>query len=261
MTERVKGISFMQSNVVVFTTGSSGSSVLAGLIATQGYWLGYETKKLNFDTYENAELVDLNMIILKETGLKKRDCNDLPAPSIKKIEGLVNKIDLKPFYNFLKKCERNQPWLWKDPRLAFTIHFWDQIANFSKTRFIYVYRDPLQSYAGLILSRKVPMSFKEQNLINNNYQKNAKIFFDKYHINPHKILFEDFILHPEKTIDKLNMYLNTKLSVEDFKSIYKGQLYKKRYSVFDCVFSIFKYLIYRYLKRDYVVFPFKTDAS
>jgi hypothetical protein len=68
----------MKSNIVILTTGSSGSSVRAGIIATQGYWLEYKTKKLDFDTYENARLVNLNMYLLRASGLKRRDCNDFP---------------------------------------------------------------------------------------------------------------------------------------------------------------------------------------
>jgi hypothetical protein len=47
----------MRKNVIILTSGLSGSSVLAGLIANAGYWVGDETfKKDDYDTFENREL-------------------------------------------------------------------------------------------------------------------------------------------------------------------------------------------------------------
>ena len=51
----------MKKNVIILTSGMSGSSVLANLISQAGYWLGDETSKAPFETYENKELIDLRV--------------------------------------------------------------------------------------------------------------------------------------------------------------------------------------------------------
>ncbi|MFX0195821.1 MAG: hypothetical protein ACFFCW_06845 [Candidatus Hodarchaeota archaeon] len=245
----------MRKNIIILTTGASGSSVLTGLISTQGYWLGEETKKIDFETYENAELVDLNIRILYASGFKRSDCNDLPPPSIAAIEKLSQSINLRPFLDFLERCKNHQPWVWKDPRLSFTIHFWAQLTDLSACRFIFIDRDPYQSYAGLILSRRVPMSFKDQIQINRNYTKSCNQFFKDRGLRPFKCTFEDLILDPENLLQKLNSFLELQIDLDHLKSIYDGRLFMKRYSKLDFIEAKLIYLFFRYARQDYIRFP------
>ena len=245
----------MKSDLIILTTGSSGSSVLAGIIATQGYWLGYKTKKLNFDTYENARFVDLNMYLLRASGFKRRDCNDLPPPSIEAIKKLAERIDLKPFQDFLKECNNHQPWLWKDPRLSFTIHFWAQVMDMSPCKFILIDRDPGQGYAGLILNRKVPMSFGEQSQISKNYIDSCNLFLDTQGLDCIRLKFEDLILNTDDVLAQVNSFLNISLSMENIRSVYKGRLNRLRYSRVDLAKAKLIYLYWRYLKGDHIKFP------
>lgn len=242
-------------NLIVLTTGSSGSSVLTGLIAKQGFWLGEKTKKLNFDTYENAELVDLNIKILELSGFKRRDCNDMPAPSIERISELINEVDPTPFLKFLKKCKKNQPWLWKDPRLAYTIHFWAQFKDIKNADYLFIDRDPKQSYAGLILSRKVPMSYQEQIIMNQNYKKSCDSCLEKYGLSIYRCLFEDLILEPEEFIQNLNNEFGFNISIHDLTEVYKGNLYTKRYNRWSLLKAKIQYLLYKHIKKDYIRFP------
>ena len=251
----------MTNNMIIFTTGSSGSSVLTGLMATQGYWLGDETKKLNFDTYENAELVDLNIRILRESGFKRTDCNDIPPPSIESIKGLKRSLDPSDFKEFIEKCNRNKPWIWKDPRLSYTIHFWDQFEEIKNTDVLFVTRDPAQSYAGLILSRKVPISYREYNLINSNYWKSFEKFVNLNFMNYHKISFEELLLNPEESIEIINNKFGFKIRIEDLRKIYKGEFFKKRYGLPSILKSHIYFYLYKYIKGEAVRFPREQGFS
>jgi hypothetical protein len=60
-------------NVIVLTTGLSGSSLVTGFIAKNGFWNGSETVVKNnstgqYDTYENNALVELNDALIQEIG-------------------------------------------------------------------------------------------------------------------------------------------------------------------------------------------------
>ncbi len=245
----------MKDNVIILTTGSSGSSVLAGIINTQGYWAGDTTKKLSFDTFENTELVDLDIEILEASGFKREDCNDLPPPSIQKIKKLVDSIDLKPFKQFIEKCDQHRPWLWKDPRLSFTIHFWAEVMNADSCKYILMDRDPHQSYAGLILNRKVPMNFAEQSQINNNYIESSEEFLRGRKLPYFQCTFEDLILKPENLLQELNRFLNVNIELSHVKSVYRGKLYQWRYSKLDFLRARLIYAYWRYVTRDFVKFP------
>ena len=61
-------------NVIILTTGISGSSVLTGFLAKSGLWIGDETVYKDnitgkYETYENKKLVDLNDELIDEGGL------------------------------------------------------------------------------------------------------------------------------------------------------------------------------------------------
>lgn len=243
------------NNLIILTTGSSGSSVLAGLISTQGYYLGEETKHLNFNTYENSELVDLNIQLLEHITFKRRDCNDIPPPDVERIRNLHATLDLRPFESFVQKCNQKGPWLWKDPRLAYTIHFWAQFEDVCRADYLFIDRDPCQSYSGLILSRKIMMHFKEQKEMNQNYYKSIEQFIAKQNCQLHSFLFEDLILQPEKFLRRLNKKFQWNIKMSDLKNIYKGNLYRMRYNKSDFLKANLCYYAYKYLKNDYIKFP------
>ena len=53
-------------NTIILTSGLTGSSVLAGLLASGGYWPGDRTyKKKDYDTFENEDLTRLNHGLLQ----------------------------------------------------------------------------------------------------------------------------------------------------------------------------------------------------
>lgn len=231
-------------NIVVLTTGSSGSSVLAGLIARQGFWLGRKTARLEFDTYENAQLVDLNIALLRKAGYRRRDANDLPPPDVNCLEALHDTEDVSPYRAFVDECEAQRPWLWKDPRLAYTIHFWRHIVDLHDAKYILITREFRQAYAGLIHSRKVYMSPKQYMQINTNYLEAIGLYIVKMgSIDMLKMTFEQLIVTPEATLERVNEFLGTTLSVEDLEAVYKGPLYCKRYRLWDYVTALARFQI------------------
>ncbi len=248
----------MRQNVIVLTPGNSGSSVLTGILSTQGYWVGEKTEKLKFDTYENAELVDLNIQILQEIGYNRRDCNDIPPPSIKKMDELFLTGNIQKYKKFLKKCACNSPWLWKDPRLCYTIMFWKNLMAFYDCKFIMITRDYKQGYSALLLKKKVPMSYNEYVKMNEGYERNARAFLKKNKLDYMTLQFENLILDPVDTIDKINFFLNTDLLMENVKSIYRGGFYKNKYKATDFLKARTFYYFHKYIFRDDIKFPRTT---
>ncbi|HWH70686.1 MAG TPA: hypothetical protein VNT26_14955, partial [Candidatus Sulfotelmatobacter sp.] len=114
----------MKPNIIILTGGLSGSSVLSHLIAREGFWLGDATKEIDYKTYENSQLVDLNVEILNASGYAWKDVMDIPPPSIGQIEQAASRGEGREFSGFVDKCNAQAPWLWKDPRLCYTIYFW-----------------------------------------------------------------------------------------------------------------------------------------
>src|SRR5262245_2536579 len=115
----------MPKNVIILTSGLSGSSVLTGLIARGGLWTGDKTfKKTDYDTFENNELIELNTGLFRKAGYTGNYLLEFSQEAMDRVAGLYGKIDRDVYQSFIEKCNRHQPWIWKDPRLWLTIRFW-----------------------------------------------------------------------------------------------------------------------------------------
>jgi hypothetical protein len=212
-------------NVVILTSGISGSSVLTGLISRAGYWTGDVTHKKEYDTYENQELIDLNLDLFKRSGYTGNYAMEFSAAGIEGITALAKTADPGPFRGFLRKCEGHQPWVWKDPRLWMTIRFWRQVVNFDECKFILMTRGFKHAWVSSILRRHI-RSYGSMKRYEQSIKDSLIAFLDSTQRPYLRITYEDLIFHPERVIGRLNAYLGTTLTVDDLKSIYHLPLYK-----------------------------------
>lgn len=252
----------MATNVVVFG-GASGSSVLAALIARGGHWLGNETKQVTYNTYENSELVELDKRILRGCGLvwkmgrfrhdsgqtRPERPEQVAPPSIERLEGLADRVDLDEFRSFIDRCDEREPWLWKDPRLSYTIFFWARLFDPARCRFVLMTRDTKQAWTGLILRGGENLAFDSfQSMLATNIGS-VRRFGDRAGVPIHELTFEALILEPESTIRGLNEFLDLDLSLADLQAVYRGSLGRKRWSQVDflkaCFMARFRALLGR----------------
>lgn len=245
----------MKKDVIILTSGMSGSSVLAGLISQAGYWLGDETSKAPFETYENKELIDLNIQILRATNYFWRDVVDIPGPFIDRISCLSSHLELYPYKKFVEKCENHHPYLWKDPRLSYTIYFWEQFLDLSRCKFFLMTRDVKQSWTGGILRAKRPIALRELEIIEKNCIQAAKKFAEKHGVSFLHITFEDLIAEPERTLKQINDYIGANLDLTCLQKIYKGSLRKVRWSLLDFWKANLYFLYFKYISKDVIRFP------
>src|ERR1035438_9442185 len=119
----------MKQNAIILTSGLTGSSVLTGLIARDGYWTGVSTHKNlgEYETYENTRLIELNRSLFAAAGYTGNYMIEFAPAVLREIESLYGKIDETPFRQFLADCNEHSPWVWKDPRLWLTIRFWKNL--------------------------------------------------------------------------------------------------------------------------------------
>src|SRR5215472_2573129 len=100
----------MKKNVIILTSGLTGSSVLTGLIARAGYWTGDRThKKKEYDTYENEELIDLNRLIFEQAAYHGNYLMDFSPDVLARIGSLSSKDSR--FAQFVQKCDQHVPWV------------------------------------------------------------------------------------------------------------------------------------------------------
>src|ERR1700730_11916059 len=92
-------------NVIILTSGITGSSVLSGFLARSGYWAGDTTQKKEYDTFENSELTRLNLQIFQQAGYAGNYIKEFSTDAIARIASLHGTIDDLPYREFLRKCD------------------------------------------------------------------------------------------------------------------------------------------------------------
>lgn len=251
----------MKKNVVILTGGLSGSSVLAGLIARAGYWLGNETTKVKYNTFENSKLVKLNIELFRKSGYLWRGIDDIPPPSIDRILEESRNLDLTKYQQFIEECNTHKPWLWKDPRLSYTMFFWKKLIDYKSCKYILITRDPKQTWTGIVIRGKSAVPYDKLGNIQQSCFNASHRFIKQEGLEHFIMTFEDLILHPDESLSDINGFLETNLDIEDFKAIYKGQLYRKRWSQFDYFKAKMIFSYYKYILRTIVEFPRVTKSD
>ena len=223
----------MRKNVIILTAGLSGSSVLASLISTAGYWVGDNTfRKADYDTYENEDLIQLNLRLFQEAGYKGDYTTSFSQEVLERIASGYEQFTHSPYLAFLAKCNDHRPWLWKDPRLWLTIRFWKHLLNLEDCNFVLLTRDPLQSWISANIRRQI-QSYRYVKYYNDRVNESIKNFLSDNSLPHLHLQYEELVLGPDAAIAKLNGYLSTHLGVEDLQAVYNKPLYKNPRSFWD----------------------------
>jgi hypothetical protein len=216
----------MRNNVIILTSGLSGSSVLTGLIASAGYWTGNQTfRKTEYETHENQELIHLNLKLFAEAGYKGNYLLEFSPEAIKAIAALSGRIDLSAYRSFLSKCKDHQPWIWKDPRLWLTIRFWKNLLDLERCSFILLTRGPMQSWVSSTLRRQIT-TYRYSKKYEESIKQTAVEFLTENKLPYLSLSYEELIGHPAEALERLNGHLHTQLTVEDLRRVYRKPLYK-----------------------------------
>ena len=215
-------------NVVILTHGFTGSSILSGLMARAGYWCGGSTvQKTDYDTYENQKLVALNDMMMRE--LEYVHESDAVPWNDQKLVDLEKKgegIDLAPYREFVSYCDENGPWVWKDPRLMWTIRIWSNLLDLPRTRFILLTREFDQFWISANLRRHIhSRAFARQMLDGMN--GSMLDFVESRNCRYLRVVLEELLVDPSATLVRLNDFLGTSLSAEDLNGVYNGPLKKR----------------------------------
>ncbi len=232
----------MKKSLVILTHGWTGSSVFSALAERGGYWTGSETvKKVDYDTHENADLVAMNRRMMKELRFEGDHEREFVPSAVEELALRARDIDLSPYREFVARCNQHAPWVWKDPRLTWTIRIWERILSTSELAFMILTRDDTQAWISCNIRRHIQsMRFtKEYNhgitASNLRYVKDRGLPYMQFE-------FEDLLLRPEATLESINRFLGLTLSMGDLESVYKYPLRKKSRGAKDFFFALMIYL-------------------
>jgi hypothetical protein len=221
------------NNVIVMTIGWTGSSVLTGLLARGGLSTGQATmKKVDYDTFENLELTELNKRVIRESGCDIDYAISFSWRAIGKVASAAEHIDTEPYRAFVAGLGAQRPWVWKDPRLWLTIRFWQRLMSFSDVKFVWLTRDDLQLWISANIRRQI-IGYRYSKRYNAQVNASIEAFLEMNALPYVKLSFEDLVLRPEAALDGLNAFLGSRLDLADLRAVYHAPLYRSARGVGD----------------------------
>jgi len=222
------------SNIVVLTTGLSGSSVVTGFLAQKEYWLGDKTifksnASGHYETYENERLVELNDQLLATLGIELNESSWYDADLFERIQKSSKEVDTKEFIEFINYCQQHGKWIWKDPRLWITIGFWRELLQNHDIKYIVISRQPISLWVSLMNKRQIvsysTLKISERSSHNRIIRYLSDCDFPSVTIN-----YDKLVEHPQTEINKLNYFLNANFTLKMFSDLYKGKVGGKTFS-------------------------------
>jgi len=229
-------------NIIVLTSGLSGSSVVTHLLSRAGYWSGHSTsKKSDYDTHENSRLVELNKQLLKTLNYDHDYSKVVIVEKTLQAAELVNTIDISPFKAFVDECSNQAPWIWKDPRLWVTMPFWIQLLDKNDFLVLVVDRELSQRWISENLRRNI-QSYSYCKQYNVQIKEIIDSFISQHGLKANLLVFDMLIKNPELTLCNINEFVGSSLSMDDLLSIYNKPLYNKTRSYHDLLLAILIYL-------------------
>jgi hypothetical protein len=232
----------MNNNVIVLTTGLSGSSLVTSFIAQAGYWTGDETvvkdnSTGNYNTYENKRLIELNNQLMKTVSYEYNNDAQFHNQAHIIFERAADNVDSSEYLEFINYCNSKGMWIWKDPRLWITIGFWQSIINKNSTKIILLYRDPLSLWISLQNKRQI-VSYSYLKYKESETRNELGNFLERQGLDYFLLCYDKLIEQPDNAISDINQYLNVSLSIDDLERVYKGRLGDKTWNYMKLVLAI-----------------------
>jgi len=208
-------------NVIILTYGRTGSSILAGLISQIGYYINIDLvqprKFYPVGDCENPDLIALNESILEKAGYQYGPQMLNKKVDLARIESLAKSDTIGKYQEFLERCEKKRPWLWKDPRLVFTIFLWKEFLDLKNVHFIFLTRDADEVFRS-ICKLKIRHSKRE---IYDSYLYRTSIIEQFICDNNIEALHLDYseLWNLESLNEKLRQFVGIRITDRDYKKV------------------------------------------
>jgi len=222
------------SNVIVLTTGLSGSSVITGFIAKEEYWLGDKTifksnASGHYETYENKKLVELNNELIDTLNIELNDASWYDIDLFERIRKSSNEVDTKKFVEFINYCQQHGMWIWKDPRLWITMGFWGALLQGCDIKCIVVSRQPISLWVSLINKRQI-VSYSKLKTSEKSSHDRIIHYLKDCDFPSITMNYDKLVEHPKTEIHRLNHFLKSNYTLKMFNDLYKGRIGGKTFS-------------------------------
>lgn len=216
----------MPKNVLIVGMPRSGTSMTTNIFVRQGYHVAQDNQsdlrpgdKHNPAGYFEAQpLIEANVEVFKRSDFNHHNTwlfDEINSEQVSKIQKIKMIAEHQALVN---QYEMHAPWVWKDPRLCYTLPYWWSYLNKDTTRVLLLRREPEEIYQSFLgLKWRVPSEESRADV----YQREidhidaAKAALEKFDIPFVEVNYRDFEKDPEQVLTKLNAVFDLNLQKQD----------------------------------------------
>jgi hypothetical protein len=216
----------MPVNAIVVGMPRSGTSMTAAIFAKAGYFVAEDSEsqlrkgdEFNPTGYWEAEpLIQANAAVFRAAGFAY-DNTWLYDPISWEIATRIHELErIVAHHRFVGEFNTRSPWVWKDPRLCYTLGYWWPLMDQANTRVLLLKRDPRQIYTSFLRLKWRTLSTQDcDDTIQRveNHIKAAEYAIAKYNI-PHIVLdYDDFARDADATAHRISEFFDLNLQTHD----------------------------------------------
>lgn len=144
----------MPRNIIVVGTPRSGTSLAASIFANLGHFVAddeaaqlRDPDHFNPGGYFEAEpLIEANVSLFRRVGYEHHNTwifDPIGADQASRIASLPVAAEHR---ELVARFEAQRPWVWKDPRLCYTLGYWWPLVDPDRTAVLLVRRDPEETF-------------------------------------------------------------------------------------------------------------------
>lgn len=223
MTQKIK---LTKKNVLIVGMARSGTSMTSAIFANDGYYVAENESKdlrkadeFNPSGYwEAAELIKCNEEIFSAVGYNQGNTWINDAITSSQAKNILD-LDFFPHHkNIIEEYSKHAPWIWKDPRLCYSLGYWWPLLNADNTCVLLLKRNPLEIYNSFV-RLKWRQNNKKDKLETLQRIKNhldfAEQAIEKFNIPHICINYADFETKPVETVNAINAIFKTNIKPMD----------------------------------------------
>lgn len=216
----------MAFNAIIVGMPRSGTSMTAAIFARAGYHVTEDesVRLRQADEYnpggywEAEQLIQANAAAFRAAGFAHDNTWLYEAISLEQAERISELDRMDAHQQLVTEFNRHQPWVWKDPRLCYTLGYWWPLVDQSNTRVLLLKRDPAQIYNSFLRVKwRQPGQQSRQDVYARieAHMKAAEAAIARYDIPHITVAYNEFADNPDLTARRLSELFDVRLTGRD----------------------------------------------
>lgn len=206
----------------------SGTSLAASIFGKKGYYVAHSEKndlqkadRFNPSGYwEASSLMAENKKILRSVGFAHDNTWFFDPISEEQVLAIRKLAPLPGHLDFVDEYNRNSPWLWKDPRLCYTLAYWWPLLDPDTTRVLLVTRNSaeiIHSFKRIKHDWSTTIPMEDEHILDriNMHINSAKDILHQYAIPHIEVDYSAYSQKPDEIAERLSQLSGIHLKKHD----------------------------------------------